>query len=177
MPEFRETYDGPPPSDTIPAGTYEAEIVASEILSPPNGWQFLKLSWRVLGPTHAGRLVFHTITIDGPLGHPSRDESARIGREQRHRLFHALGKTGISRTEELHGIPCAVKVGVKVDKSGQYPDQNTIFGFPKGTPGGAQAAPQPRPQAQGWPRPQSASQGPPPGHPAAAPPVDDDVPW
>ena len=108
--------------EPIPAGMYQALIDESEVVSTKSGsGQMLKLTWKVLEGEFKGRLVFDRLNIQNQ--NPKAEE---IGQRQLSTLCHAVGVLQLKTSEQLHGIPCTIKVIVRKDESGQYADQNEV---------------------------------------------------
>ena len=108
--------------DPIPAGMYQAMIEDSEVVPTKSGsGQMLKLTWKVIDGEFKGRLVFDRLNIQNQ--NPKAEE---IGQRQLSTLCHAVGVLQLKTSEQLHGIPCTIKVIVRKDESGQYADQNEV---------------------------------------------------
>lgn len=106
----------------LPEGLYKAIIESADITPTKKGdGSYLKLQYGVVGPTHAGRKLFHRITLNNP-----SMKAVEIGREQIASLFKAIGKNLVGDTDELIGRSVVIKV--KVD--GQY--NNVIGTMPDG---------------------------------------------
>ena len=108
--------------EPIPAGMYQAMIDESEVVPTKSGsGQMLKLTWKVLEGEFKGRLVFDRLNIQNQ--NPKAEE---IGQRQLSTLCHAVGVLQLKTSEQLHGMPCTIKVVVRKDESGQYADQNEV---------------------------------------------------
>lgn len=111
--------------DVIPAGTYTAVITDSEIVGTKAGTgQMLRLTWQVSDGEHKGRLVWDRLNIVNQ--NPKAEE---IGQRQLSSLCHAAGVLKLRDTEQLHGIPCAIRVIIRKDQTGQYADSNEVRGY------------------------------------------------
>ena len=108
--------------DAIPAGIYTAAVTESEVLPTKSGsGEMLRLTWDVLDGPMKGRKVFDRINISNQ--NPKAEE---IGQRQLSTLCHAVGVLQLSDSAQLHGRPCAIRVTVRVDESGQYAPQNEV---------------------------------------------------
>ena len=127
--------------DPVPAGEYRAMIVDSEItaISEQNDFgKCLNLSWKIDGGPHDGRLVWQRLNLwaenfkskkpeksDAQVTQESRD----IAQREFSSICHATGKLSVQDSEELHHLPCLIKVTIKTDKTGQYPPKNEVKGI------------------------------------------------
>lgn len=122
----------------LPAGLYTAMITESEVVPTKAGTgQVLKLTWKVIEGPLANRLIFDRLNV---VNQSPRAEE--IGQRQLSALCHAVGVLQMKNTEQLHGIPCTVRVAISVDKTGQYADSNEIKAYTaaSGATGQAKAA-------------------------------------
>lgn len=166
-----------PPDDAfapIPDGWYTAEIVDSEAKQTKAGdGEYFNFRWKVLGPTHAGRVIFEIIMWESRK--PETGQQAQdIGRRTLDGLLCATGLEEMNYLQDLHCRPCEIKVGT--ERSEAYGDKNRVKGHrPLGgyrdndsrPPQSQPHAPQGSPAAKGsW------------GRQDAPPPIgDDDIPW
>lgn len=127
--------------DPVPAGEYRAMIVDSEIspISEQNDYgRCLNLSWKIDGGEHDGRLVWQRLSLwaenfkskkpeksDAQVTQESRD----IAQRELSSICHAVGKLNVQDSQELHHLPCLIKVTIKTDKTGQYPPKNEVKGI------------------------------------------------
>jgi hypothetical protein len=127
------------PLTPIPAGTYTAMVVGSEIKPTKDhhltGGQYLELELKVLEGDHKGRKLFGRLNIKN-----ANPVAEKIAKEQLSALCHAIGKVVITETTDLHGIPFNVKVSFRKG-DGQYDDSNEIKGFMPAGGGVAGTAP------------------------------------
>lgn len=93
----------------------------------------LKLTWEILDGQFTGRKIWDRVNIVN--ANPKAEE---IGQRQLSTLCHAVGVLQLADTQQLHGVPCAIRVTVRKDESGQYGDQNEVKDY-RAVPG--QAAP------------------------------------
>jgi hypothetical protein len=107
----------------IPADTYKA-VVTSATYGPLKSGRgdAVKLTWQIEGGDFDHRLVFQSLNIR----HDSGD-AQRIGREQFKDVCSALGLSGeVKDLDTLLWKPARIHVGVRVDKNGDFPDQNEV---------------------------------------------------
>lgn len=163
------TDDAPPPDDRftpIPPGWYTAEIVGSDAKQTKAGdGTYFNLQWKILGPSHAGRVIFEMIMFDLPRS----PQAVEIGRRKLSGLLVAIGRQRMDELHDLHGQPCEVSVGI--ESSPGYEDKNNIKAHR--AIGGAPSQPQPRHGSNGrqTPHPDWQGNG---GGRDVPPPIDDD---
>jgi hypothetical protein len=111
--------------DLIPPGWYNAELVDAEVRTAKSGnGEYLSLQFSLLDAPHVNRRVFVSLNLWN-----SNSEAVRIANQQRFELLTALGKPNAQDTAELMGIPVALRLAVKEDKSGMYEPRNEVKGF------------------------------------------------
>ena len=107
----------------LPAGWYNVRISESGIATTKAGTgQYIKNRLDVIGPTHAGRVLFCNINIRNP-----SPKSEEIGRQQLGDILRALGIASLTDTDQLVGGVLSVKVTVKSDE--QHGDGNDVKAF------------------------------------------------
>lgn len=110
------------PLDPIPAGVYNAVITASEIAATKNGaGNRLLITWDVLDGPMKGRKVFDAINVQH-----QNSQAEEIGQRQLSTLCHAVGVLNVQDTTQLHNRPCAIRVIIRKDDTGQYADRNEV---------------------------------------------------
>lgn len=121
--------------ELLPEGWYTANIADAELRETKAGTgNYINVRYDIIGPSHAGRVVFGMITVRNP-----NQTAERIGREQLSALAAAIGMKEMPRdTDELVGNSVEVKVGV--EKSAEYGDKNNIKGFKSAGKSSAPAA-------------------------------------
>lgn len=131
--------------DPLPAGWYTVTITKADITPTKNGTgEYIKVRYDVVGPTHAGRVVFGNLN--------TKNESAKaqeIGRQQVGELLRACGIAVLKDTDQLIGCDLDIKLSIRKG-DGQYDDQNEVKGF-RAVEGGA------IPKAAGKPAPSGAA--------------------
>ncbi|WP_435607689.1 DUF669 domain-containing protein [Pseudomonas knackmussii] len=123
--------------ELIPAGSYTAIVESSDIKpTKANNGHYISLKFQIIDGQFKGRLVFSSITLDNP-----NQQAVQIGQGQLSSLCRAINVMQLQDTSQLHDKPLRIKVGIRKDKSGQYPDQNEVKGYesctggvPTGTP-------------------------------------------
>lgn len=110
--------------DPIPADTYPAQIIESEVVENKGGTgELLKLTWRVVddAPQYAGRQFWQNINYLH-----SSAQAQLIGQQQVKAICEAVGYEGhLDDSEVLHNVPCAVRVSL-VPADGQYQAKNEV---------------------------------------------------
>ncbi len=108
--------------EPLPAGDYLAQIIESEITDTKSGsGQMLKLTFEIMSGQHESRRIWDRLNIVN-----QNPDAQRIAQQQLKRLCDATGSGAISDSEELHFKPIHIRVGIRVDKTGDYGPQNTI---------------------------------------------------
>ena len=125
--------------DVLPAGEYLATICKSEVREAKSNPQnrYANLEFEVTSGEHQGKRFWTMLNLWN-----TNATAVEIAQREMNSICHAIGKLRITDTEELHGIPMLVKVGVRNDPN--YGDQNTVKGYRP-----ANAPPSAAPNAQG----------------------------
>lgn len=122
--------------EPLPAGDYLVQIIESEITDTKSGsGQMLKLTFEILSGDHQSRRIWDRLNIVN-----QNPDAQRIAQQQLKRLCDACGTGAISDSEELHFKPIHIRVGIRLDKTGNYGPQNTITKCWSGAEQPAQAA-------------------------------------
>lgn len=111
-----------PPSefDTIPAGSYHAQIIESQVVSTKAGdGKILKLTWEVVAGAFERRKVFENVNIQN-----SSAKAQEIGQRRLADICEATGVGAISDSDQLHFRPCLIRVAIETDPN--YPDKNVV---------------------------------------------------
>lgn len=133
LPQSERSYD------PLPEGWYSVKIVGAELKPTKSGGQMIAVRYDVLGPTHAGRVVFGNINIQN--ANPKAEE---IGRQQLGEMCRAIGIGRVDDTDQLIGGELQIKLAVRRDET--YGDSNEVKGFKAGAGSAA-----PRPAATPYP--------------------------
>jgi hypothetical protein len=109
--------------DVLPAGEYEAAIVASEMKATQAGdGKYLSLRVQILNGEYQNRLLFDNLNLLNP-----NAKAQEIARGTLSALCHAVGVLTPKDSGELHDKPMRIKV--KVTKSEEYGEQNKITAY------------------------------------------------
>jgi hypothetical protein len=109
--------------DPVPEGEYEVMCEEAEEKNSQSGGVYIKAKFRVLGPTHANRVIFNNFNIVN-----RSDKAQEIGRRQLSTWARAVGKPNANDTDELLNRPCLAVVAVEAGDE-KYGPQNRINGF------------------------------------------------
>jgi hypothetical protein len=107
----------------IPAGEYTAEIIEATITQPKNGdGHMLVLIWKISDGDYEGRQIFQHLCYQH-----SKPQTEDIARRMLKNICVALDiNESVTDPEVFKFKPARVRVGVEVDKWGQFDDQNKI---------------------------------------------------
>lgn len=95
--------------DLIPAGEYEAMIIESEKKDTnAKDGQYIALTFQILGPTHAGRNLWHNLNLWN-----KNPQAVQISRGNLSAIGRAVGVLKIRETSQLHNLPMLIRVGQK----------------------------------------------------------------
>ena len=109
--------------DCLPAGEYIACIVKSEKRDAKNrGNAYINLEFEVQDGDCRGRHFWTMLNLWN-----DNQQAVDIAQRELNSICHAIGRLRINDTEELHGIPMRVKLGIKEDK--QYGPKNVVKGY------------------------------------------------
>lgn len=107
--------------EPIPPGEYDFEINDTDIVDTKTGKRMIKVACKVLGPTHAGRLVFENFLIGQDVAMIRLKTLATVSGHPR--------PDYIQDTQELHGL--RFRGNVKIREQDGYAPQNNIASFKK----------------------------------------------
>lgn len=121
--------------DPIPAGQYEAEIVASDVRDTKTGkGRLLVLTWKIAAGPFENRQLWQNLNIMH-----DNAQAQEIGQKQLRGVCDALGVSAVRDTDDLHFKPAILVVGVqKNDVTRNEIKQVKAIG---GTPAPASKAP------------------------------------
>ncbi|GAA6176907.1 DUF669 domain-containing protein [Sulfitobacter pacificus] len=109
--------------DALPAGDYVAALVKSDKKGPNDkGNSYINCEFEVTDGEAKGRRFWTMLNLWN-----SNSQAVEIAQRELNSMMHACGKLRISDTEELHGIPMQIKLGVRT--SDQYGAQNDVKGY------------------------------------------------
>ena len=116
LPQSERSYD------PLPDGWYSVKIVGAELKPTKSGGQMIAVRYDVLGPTHAGRVVFGNINIQN--ANPKAEE---IGRMDLASICRSIGLSRVDDTDQLIGGELQVKLTIRRDAT--YGDSNEVKGY------------------------------------------------
>lgn len=118
--------------DPLPAGEYLAQVVSSEVkTNSAKTGELLKMEWDILDGEYTGRKVFANYNLSH-----TNPKAAEIGQRELAAACRAMGLGAVQDSEQLHAIPCVIKLKIRPAK-GEYGPSNDISDY---RPAGAQAA-------------------------------------
>ena len=113
--------------DPLPAGWYDTTISAAEVKATKDATgQYIKVKYKITGPTHSGRVVFGNINVRN-----ASQKAEEIGRQQLGELMRALNIPRLTDTDQLIGGMLSIKLAVRAATE-QYEAQNEVRGFRAG---------------------------------------------
>jgi hypothetical protein len=105
----------------IPAGTYSAQIIQSEMKDTKQGnGKFLELRIQLLDAPYTGRLVFERLNLVN-----TNETAVKIAQRTLADICEACDIVELEDSEELHGIELMVKLVVEPAK-GDWPESNKV---------------------------------------------------
>lgn len=157
-------FEGGGSFEPIPEGEYEVICEEAEEKQTQSGGTMIKAKFRVLGPTHANRVIYNNFNIVN-----KSEKAQEIGRRQLSTWARAVGKPNASDTDELLNLPFIGVIGVE-EGDAKYGPQNRFNGFKSksGNAAPVAAKPAPKPAAAPASTP-SAKEEAPAANPAPAP--------
>lgn len=106
----------------LPAGEYLAAIAKSEVKETKNGsGRYINLEFEVMDGPAKGRRFWTMLNLWN-----ANQQTVEIAQRALSSICHAIGKLRVSDTEELHGAPMLVRLGVKTDS---YGEKNDVKGY------------------------------------------------
>jgi hypothetical protein len=113
----------------IPAGTYLAQVIESDIkdLASGNG-KGMKLTFEIIDGQYKGRRIWENLNIQH-----TNEDSQRIAQSQLSALCHAVGVIKLRDTAALHMKPVNIKVTVR-EAEGKYQASNNVKGYESAIP-------------------------------------------
>lgn len=113
--------------DIIPLGKYLATVTKSDVKpTKAKTGKYISLTFTIQYGKYKGRLVFTNLNIINP-----NPVAVEIAQKELATLCRAVGKVSIQDTNELHGIPLILDVGLEKDKKGVHPDKNKPIMYEK----------------------------------------------
>ncbi len=112
--------------EPIPAGTYEALIIDSEMRTTRSGdGQFLELVFEVIAGPHKGRRLWARLNLTN-----ANATAVAIAQAELSAICRATGIMAPRDSVELHNLPLVLKIGLK-KRSDTQELQNVIRGYAK----------------------------------------------
>lgn len=109
--------------DPLPPGDYQARIADADVKKTKDGsGEYIKVRLDIIGPTHAGRVVFANFNIRNKS--PKAEE---IGRQQLGGLMRAIGLPTLTDTDQLVGGNVTVSLKIRDDE--KYGPSNEVKAF------------------------------------------------
>ena len=128
-------------SAPVPAGTYEAMIVNSEMKRTAAGTgSYLALSFQIVSGPNARRMFWTNVNLVNP-----SEKAREIGRQTLAKIMKAVGRTRVQSHVELRNLPMLCEVTVR-PAEGQYPARNEVRNFRPVDAAGVTTAPAPQQQ-------------------------------
>lgn len=130
--------------EAIPAGRYEAMIVASEMKPTSSGTgEYLELQMAVVSGPNQGAILWDRLNLKNP-----SEKAVQIARGQLSSLCRAVGVLVPKDSTQLHNLPMVVRVDVRDYEGKKYNDVKAYY-KKDGTDTEKRPAPAPKPQAAG----------------------------
>lgn len=116
----------------LPNGEYVMTMVKSDVanVKPPSANKYLACEFSVYEGQFEGRRAWSNLNLWN-----DNQQAAEIAQRELNSIMHACGKLRIDDSEELHGIPMLVRIGLDKDNS----NKNKILGYKPLTNGAANA--------------------------------------
>lgn len=109
--------------DVVPAGDYDACIVDSEVKTTSDGaGKYLKLEFQILSGSYQNRKIWENLNIWN-----NSEKAVQIAKGSLSAICRAVGVLTPKDSCELHNKPMVI--GVKVEKSPGFNDQNRIKSY------------------------------------------------
>ena len=114
-------------NSVVPAGEYPAIMIESEKKATnARDGHYLKTRFQIVSGEFQNRHIFKNFNLWLPA---HKEQALQIARGEFSEFCRSVGVANPKDSSELHDKPCMIKVKIRVDKSGQYDDQNDISGF------------------------------------------------
>lgn len=109
--------------DNLPSAWYNARITESEMKpTRDNKGRYLSLVLTVIDGPYANRKIFDRLNLEN-----QNQKAVDIAYETLSAICHATGVIQLQSSQQLHGIPLAVKVGIRQEQG--YDPQNEVKGY------------------------------------------------
>ena len=108
----------------IPADKYTAQIVSSSVeTTKDKKGKYVKLEFAILSGEYKGRKIWTNLNIIN-----ANPQAVEIANKELATICRAVGKVRVQDTQELHGIPLMLGVGIKPAK-GDYAAGNKTTNY------------------------------------------------
>lgn len=110
------------PFEVLPDNTMVPAVLDKSEMKPTNkgDGHYLSLEFVVIEGKYEGRRFFDRLNLDNP-----NEQAVKIAERALSALCHATGQLKVSDSDELHGIPVLLKLGIDPAK-GEFPARNKI---------------------------------------------------
>jgi hypothetical protein len=109
--------------EAIPAGRYEAMIVASEMKPTSAGTgEYLEMQLAVLSGPHQGAILWDRLNLKNP-----SDKAVQIARGQLSSICRAVGVLVPKDSTQLHNLPMVVRVDTRDYEGRKYNDVKAYY--------------------------------------------------
>jgi hypothetical protein len=117
------THEGTRDFEPFPPGWYQAQMIESSVEHARNGnGTYLLAVFEILSGDYRGRKIYQNVTLQN-----ASQQAVEIGQRLLKDIYTAIGITTPTRDIGVMLFkPVMVRVGVKRDKDGVYPDRNCI---------------------------------------------------
>lgn len=118
-------YENTSSFEPLPAGWYEAKIIASEVKETSTGGEMVVNTYRIEGGQYGGRQVFGRMNVRN-----NSEKAEKIGRQQLNGLLTAIGikPEEFEDTDDLVGKDVQIKLKIR-EASGGYDASNDVSAF------------------------------------------------
>jgi len=107
----------------IPAGTYAAEITKSEMKQTKAGdGSYLALTFKIIEGDFVKRMIWANLNLVN-----KSEKAVEISQKTLKSICDAVGMVTVTDSQQLHGRPMLIKVGIRKDEN--YGDSNVIKSF------------------------------------------------
>jgi hypothetical protein len=109
--------------EPLPAGWYRARATKADLKDTAAGGSRISIRFDIMGPTHAGRVVFGSINIRN-----ASETSERIGQQQLGEMCRAIGVPRLEDTDQLVGKTLDIRLTIKAANE-KYAAGNEVKNF------------------------------------------------
>lgn len=121
--------------EPVPAGTYIAHIVESDLVASKTGnGQNLKLTFQILDGQFKDKKIYENLCVQH-----TNSETQRIAQAKLSALCHATGVIKVQDSSALHYKPVKLNIAIQPPQNG-FEAKNRINGYESANPAGAYGA-------------------------------------